>query len=126
MSVTGSNGGFSGTASPAMALSSRSTAVRPVSASGMRTVVSAGVRYSANGMSSQPTTATSSGTRRPAVCNADSTPIAIMSLCTKIAVMPGERSSSSLVAAAPPCGDQSPSATRSSCGSMVAARSASS
>ena len=89
-------------------------------------MVSGGVRYSANGMSSQLTTATSAGTRRPVCHSADSTPIAIMSLCTKIAVRLGERWSSSRVAAAPPCGVQSPSTTRSSPGSRPAARSASS
>ena len=126
ISSTGSSGVRSGTGSPAMLRSSNSTACRPVSASGTRTVVSGGVRNSANGMSSQLTTATSAGTRRPACHSADSTPIAITSLCTKIAVRLGERSSSSRVEVAPPCGVQSPSATRSSLGSRPAARSASS
>jgi hypothetical protein len=109
-----------------MLRSSNSTACRPVSASGIRTVLSGGVRNSANGMSSQLTTATSAGTLRRACHSADSTPMAITSLCTKIAVRPGERSISSRVAAAPPCGVQSPSATRSSLGSSPASRSASS
>src|SRR6476469_9578825 len=126
ISSTGSSGVRSGTGSPAMLRRSNSTACRPVSASGMRTVLSGGVRNSANGMSSQLTTATSAGTLRPACHSADSTPMAITSLCTKIAVSPGERSSSSRVATAPPCGVQSPSATRSSLGSSPASRSASS
>jgi hypothetical protein len=62
-----------------------------------------------------------------AACHsAHSTPIAITSLCTKIAVSLGERPSSSRVATAPPCGVQSPSATISSLGSSPASRSASS
>ena len=126
ISSTGSSGVRSGTGSPAMLRSSNSTACRPVSASGIRTVLNGGVRNSANGMSSQLTTATSAGTWRPACHSADSTPMAITSLCTKIAVSPGERSSSSRVAVAPPCGVQSPSATRSSLGSRPAPRSASS
>ena len=64
ISSTGSSGVRSGTGSPAMLRSSNSTACRPVSASGMRTVLSGGVRNSANGMSSQLTTATSG--RHPA------------------------------------------------------------
>src|SRR5689334_9984740 len=126
ISSTGSSGVRSGTGSPAMLRRSNSTACRPVSASGMRTVLSGGVRNLANGMSSQLTRATSAGTLRPACHSADSTPMAITSLCTKIAVSPGERSSSSRVATAPPCGVQSPSATRSSLGSSPASRSASS
>jgi hypothetical protein len=49
ISSTGSSGVFSGTGSPAMLRSSNSTAWRPVSASGTRTVVSGGVRNSATG-----------------------------------------------------------------------------
>ncbi len=109
-----------------MLCSSSSTACSPVSANGTRSEDSGGIRYSANGMSSQPTTATSWGTRRPAAASALSTPMAIVSLCTKIAVISGSRSSSSRVAAAAVPGVQSASTARSSPGSMPAARSASS
>src|SRR5580693_6898907 len=64
ISSTGSRTGSSGTGSPAMLRSSSSTAFSPVSANGTRSEVSGGIRYSANGMSSQLTTATSAGTRR--------------------------------------------------------------
>ena len=109
-----------------MPRSSSSTASRPVSPNGTRSDDSDGLRYAAKGMSSQLTTATSAGTWRPAVARADSTPMAIVSLCTKIAVIRGSRSSSSRVAAAAVPGVQSASAARSSSGSIPAARSASS
>ncbi len=126
ISSTGSRTVDCGACSPAMLRSSSSTASWPVSANGTRSEDSDGMRYSANGMSSQLTTATSAGTRRPAEASADSTPMAIVSLCTKIAVIRGPRSSSSRVAAAAVPGVQSASTARSSSGSIPAARSASS
>ena len=61
ISSTGSRTGSAGGSCPAMLLSSSSTARSPVCANGTRSEVSDGVRYSANGMSSQLTTATSAG-----------------------------------------------------------------
>src|SRR5262249_24527026 len=75
---TGSSTGSSGTGPPAMRRSSSSTACSPVSANGTRSEVSDGIRNSANGMSSQLTTATSAGTCRPAAASALSTPMAIV------------------------------------------------
>ena len=118
--------GSSGGGSPAMLRSSSSTACSPVSANGTRSEDSEGVRYSAKGMSSQLTTATSAGTRRWAAASALSTPIAMVSLCTKMAVIAGPRSRSSRVAAAAVPGVQSASTARSSPGSIPASRSASS
>ena len=51
-----------------------------------RTVVSGGIRNPDSGMSSKPTTLTSSGTERPASASARRTPMAMWSLATKTAV----------------------------------------
>ena len=60
--------------------------MRPISASGWRTVVSAGVTIVACSTSSKPTTDSSSGTRRPRARAARIAPIAMLSLNAKIAV----------------------------------------
>ena len=65
MSSTGSNEDSADASSPFIRLIRTSTARAPVSAKGMRTEVSGGVMYWAKGMSSQLTTAKSSGMRRP-------------------------------------------------------------
>ncbi len=81
---------------------SRLTAIRPISASGWRTVVSAGVTIAASSRSSKPTIERSSGMRTPrarAVCIA---PIAMLSLNEKIAVGGSGRSSSCSAAEMPP------------------------
>ncbi len=69
--------------------SSRSRLRRPISLKFWRTVVSGGVKYSASGMSSKPTTLMSPGIRRPASCSARSSPSAIWSLATNTAVTSG-------------------------------------
>src|SRR5581483_8244305 len=74
--------------------SSRLTAIRPISASGWRTVVSEGVTIAAASTSSKPTTERSSGTRRPRSCAACIVPIAMLSLKPKTAVGGFGRSSS--------------------------------
>ena len=66
---------------------------RPISLKSWRTVVSGGVKYSASGMSSKPTTLTSPGTVAAASCRARSTPSAIWSLATKTAVTSGSSAS---------------------------------
>ena len=73
---------------PLLCISSSSIrmALRPISLKSWRTVVSGGVKYCASGMSSKPTTLTSRGISRPRSCSARSTPSAIWSLATKIAV----------------------------------------
>ena len=60
--------------------------MRPISASGWRTVVSAGVTIAACSESSKPTIERSSGTRSPRSRAARSAPIAMLSLNAKIAV----------------------------------------
>ena len=71
---------------PSSSRLSRLTAVRPISASGWRTVVSAGVTIVACSTSSKPTIERSSGTRRPRARAAWIAPIARLSLNAKIAV----------------------------------------
>ena len=61
---------------------------------GTWTVVSGGIVRRAAGMLSQPTTAQSSGTRRPSSHSALSAPIAIASFWTNSAVRSGTRASS--------------------------------
>src|SRR5262249_22083212 len=65
----------------------------PTLRNGGRTVVSGGVMYAASGMSSKPTTLTSSGTRRPASFIAQITPNAIESLAAKTALTVGSLAS---------------------------------
>src|SRR5690242_12904138 len=59
---------------------SRVTAIRPISASGWRTVVSSGCVARARSMSSKPVTERSSGTRKPRWAAAASAPTAALSL----------------------------------------------
>ena len=73
--------------------------MRPSSASGCRTVVSAGVTIWASSASSNPTTERSSGTDSPRSRAACRTPTAMLSFEAKIAVGGSGRSSSRLAAA---------------------------
>ena len=88
MTRRGDRSGTGEVLSPVMAAVRTSMARAPTSVKSWWTVVSGGVRNAASGMSSKPTTDTSSGTGRPASCNARNTPSAIWSLPAKTAVMP--------------------------------------
>src|ERR687886_425422 len=96
----------------------RLTAVRPISSSGWRTVVSAGVTIVACSTSSKPTTDMSSGTRRPRARAAWIAPIAWLSLKAKIAVGGSGRSSRRPAARAPPPISKSASTSSSGRGRM--------
>ena len=76
--------------------------MRPISASGWRTVVSDGETIADCSESSKPTTERSSGTRRPRSRATRSAPIAVLSLNAKIAVGGSAWSSSRDAAMAPP------------------------
>src|SRR6266545_3367173 len=82
------------------ALSAIVIARSPMSTSGSRTVVSAGVTSRAIGMSSKPTTVTSSGTDRPRERSIANAPIAIESFSAMIAVRSGFASSNRAAAGA--------------------------
>ena len=73
-------------ASSSIIRSKRSTAARPMSVSGWRTVVRGGSVAIAEGMSSKPTTERSSGTRIPRACATARTSFAEMSFAAKIAL----------------------------------------
>jgi hypothetical protein len=83
----------------------------PISLTGWRTVVSGGSVNRATSMSSKPTTATSSGTRRPARRNVRSAPSAMRSDATYTASSAGSVSSSEAIAWAPDSRVKSPIAT---------------
>ena len=85
-SSTGTTTRRGGDRSPSIRRTSSSQAVRATCARSTRTVVSENVGQTAIGMSSKPTTVTSSGTRIPSWCAALSAPNAITSLAQKIAV----------------------------------------
>src|SRR6266545_2962226 len=84
-----------------MASSSSRVISRAISWSGQRTLDSGGSVEAAAGESSKPTTATSSGTRRPASRSARMAPSAIRSEAAKTASRSGRRSSSTCMAAWP-------------------------
>ena len=86
---------------PSMAASSSRTISRLIRWNGCLMVVRAGRAATAADESSNPPTATSSGTRRPARRSAASAPTAIASDATKTASRSGQRSSSRVIACSP-------------------------
>ena len=96
---------------------------RPSSTIGCRTVVSGGSVYAAVSMSSNPITATSSGTRRPASRSVRRAACAIRSEAANTASSSGSAASSSRMAAVPDSRVKSPYATSSgSPASVIAVR----
>ncbi len=89
----------SGTSSPCTRAMIISAARRPLCTAGLATVVSGGTAWAAIGMSSNPTTATSSGMRRPASRSAVMTPNATVSLPQKTASSAAPSSSRRRIAA---------------------------
>ncbi len=77
-----------------------------------RTVVSGGTRKAASGVSSKPTTLTSSGTDRPCSCRARSTPSAVWSLAANTAVTVGVLGQGQARLRSRPAALQSPSTHR--------------
>jgi len=85
-SSVGSTSGTEASCSPPSTRRMSPTARRPSSTKSWRTVVSGGDRYSASGMSSNPTTLTSPGTSTPCSCSARSMPSACWSFAQNTAV----------------------------------------
>ena len=83
--AAGRGASSSGSASSLSSAASRCMRRWPRAAKSWRTVVSGGTKNAASGMSSKPTTLTSSGTRTPASTKADSSPRAVWSFAEKIA-----------------------------------------
>src|SRR5690606_25235796 len=103
-----------GTSSPSSRPSSSVTACRAIAATGLTIVVSGGLASAAASTLSKPTTATSSGTRRP--CSR-STSIAATAMTSEAAKTPsrsGWARSSFSIAAAPPAAVKSPCTTAAS------------
>ena len=98
--------------------------MRPISASGWRTVVSAGVTIADISESSKPTIERSSGTRMPRSRATRRAPMALLSLKAKIAVGGSAASSSLAAALAPPSMSKVDSSMIAGSGSTPAAASA--